>query len=119
MEQHTGARTRSLLLGKQTFRQVELMLHMAPPVGLEPTTCRLTVCRATYCAKEAYTRHILDCKIGIEPITFSWKENVLPLDYLQSKSLLNVSLCNPTYFAFYLFTALPTASHISLGGHNR
>ena len=55
------------------------------------------------------TRHILDCKIGIEPITFSWKENVLPLDYLQSKSLLNVPLCNSTYFAFYLFTALPTA----------
>ena len=31
-----GARTRSLLLGKETFRQIELMLHMVPKMGLEP-----------------------------------------------------------------------------------
>ena len=113
-----GARTRSLLLGKETFRQIELMLHMALPVGLEPTTRWLTASCSTCWAKAAYTRHILDCKIGIEPITFSWKENVLPLDYLQSKSLLNVPLCNSHLLRFlFIYCSSNRKPHIRTSSH--
>lgn len=87
---------------------------MAPPVGLEPTTCRLTVCRATYCAKEAYVQG--EKNSGIEPVGLFGRQ------VANQNALFKVAVIAfmySTYFAFYLFTALPTASHISLGGHNR
>lgn len=122
------SRTRDYCMASSHFT-TKLMLHMYDSLGLKSrrtlsnfdfgTASRTWTCdiwinsplfyRLNYGG--IYTRHILDCKIGIEPITFSWKENVLPLDYLQSKYLLNVSLCNPlTSLFIYLLLYQPLCS---------
>ena len=53
---------------------------MAPQVGLEPTTVRLTAeCSTTELLRNNKLK--LERVMGIEPTTSAWKAEVLPLNY--------------------------------------
>ncbi len=51
---------------------------MAPQVGLEPTTDRLTADSST---TELLWNNKMERVMGIEPTTSAWKAEVLPLNY--------------------------------------
>ena len=51
---------------------------MAPQVGFEPTTDRLTADSST---TELLRNNIMERVMGIEPTTSAWKAEVLPLNY--------------------------------------
>ena len=54
---------------------------MAPQVGLEPTTDRLTADSST---TELLWINKMERVMGIEPTTSAWKAEVLPLNYTRS-----------------------------------
>ena len=51
---------------------------MAPQVGFEPTTDRLTADSST---TELLRNNMMERVMGIEPTTSAWKAEVLPLNY--------------------------------------
>ena len=61
---------------------------MAPQVGFEPTTDRLTADSST---TELLWINKMERVMGIEPTTSAWKAEVLPLNY--TRNLLSNALC--------------------------
>ena len=58
---------------------------MAPQVGLEPTTVRLTAeCSTTELLRNNKLK--LERVMGIEPTLSAWKAEVLPLNYTRIKT---------------------------------
>ena len=60
---------------------------MAPQVGLEPTTDRLTADSST---TELLWINKMERVMGIEPTTSAWKAEVLPLNYTRTLFYFNL-----------------------------